>query len=420
MLGVCLAGGAIGAIVALPCINAVSGHLGSRHACLLGAIWCCIVLPSVSLGRGVEYLIPAIFLLGIGMAAVDVCISVQAVIYEKYLRITAMGQFFGIGNIGSVIGAMLGGVVAHYEIPVYIHFIGVSICCIPLCFVCHAFIFSKKEEEDVMSGEEIDPLLDDKDDKSNVEIKKKLCNGYVIYLSVVGLLATLGEGGLGDWTTLYFQESLNTGPLLASTAFAVFSGCIAVGRFFCDVLTSRLDRSLLLRLSGLLSGGGLVLVVLATWNEAIAVPLAFSGLALTGLTLSIVAPVVTSSAGKIPGIVPQTGISVVSGVTYLAFLVGPPMFGGLSYALGNLMWAMLVISCMLGCIAIIPGRVPRHELDGEQLMRECHDTFLIPPNNNYCAALVNGSRTGSSDSTTLQDAIFDTDTIVVRDSLIDM
>lgn len=425
MLGVCLSCGAVGAMAALPFVNSISACMGSRNTCLLGSIWCCAVFPSVAGWRGLQYLVPAIFLFGTGLATIDVAVNVQAVNFEKYQSASALGQFLAFNNIGAVLGSLLGGFVASSGVTMFIHFVAVGIACIPCCVLFSSFLFNKNEEVDITNDSQSEQLLQiDFSEKNSDGSSRSVCNTAMIYLCTVGLLATAGEGGLTDWTTLYFQDNLNQGPMIASVAFSVFSGSLALGRFCCDFLTMRYNRALIVRLAGIFSGGGLALAVVSVSLHTVAVPMAIFSLAITGLSISVISPIVTSSAGTVPGLSPQKGISVVSGVTYFAFLVGPPLFGGVSYILGGLRWTFFIMACMLGSIAIIPGKLPHHSIYDLFQGGEKAADKLWPGSpdraENFHSDLYVLDNTSSTSDAVLHQAIFDTDAIVVRDSLLVM
>ena len=84
------------------------------------------------------------------------------------------------------------------------------------------------------------------------------------------------------------------------------------------------------------------------------------GFACLGFGLANTVPVLFSSACKIPGVNPGTGIAGVATLGYLGFLIGPPLIGSVAEFLG-LEKALLLIVVFCTLIAIFADRVKKNE-----------------------------------------------------------
>ena len=71
-------------------------------------------------------------------------------------------------------------------------------------------------------------------------------------------------------------------------------------------------------------------------------------------------PVVLSAAGDVPGIKPSDAIAIVTAVTYLGFLCGPPFFGYMGDLLGAIRWSLLLCACVIALVVVLPGSPPRN------------------------------------------------------------
>lgn len=80
-------------------------------------------------------------------------------------------------------------------------------------------------------------------------------------------------------------------------------------------------------------------------------------------------PVVLSAAGDVPHIKPSDAIAIVTGVTYLGFLMAPPFFGFMGDALGAIRWSLLLCAGFIFVIVVLPGAPPPntrcHAYDGK-------------------------------------------------------
>jgi MFS family permease len=111
----------------------------------------------------------------------------------------------------------------------------------------------------------------------------------------------------------------------APAGLFAFSAAMMLARFFGDRFRILLGDRKLLVINSSLAGVGLLLVL--TWP----VPLvAILGFFLVGLGLSVIVPIVYSTAGNTPGIAPGVGIGMVTTIGYSGLLLGPPVIGFLA------------------------------------------------------------------------------------------
>ena len=108
--------------------------------------------------------------------------------------------------------------------------------------------------------------------------------------------------------------------------FAGFSLAMAIGRFYGDDLTAKFNSRTMVRVGILLGVVGLLLVFI---REPLLVILGFT---LSGLGLSVVVPVLFSTAAKAKGVSPARGLAAVASAGYVGWLLGPVTIGYLADA----------------------------------------------------------------------------------------
>ena len=97
---------------------------------------------------------------------------------------------------------------------------------------------------------------------------------------------------MGDWSAVYLNNTLGTGPGFAAAGYATFSLSMAFGRLFGDGLTQRLGSATLVR-----SCGALAAVSTAAYTGFLVGPPCIGFLAeLTGLGQALYLVVVLSAA----------------------------------------------------------------------------------------------------------------------------
>ena len=156
---------------------------------------------------------------------------------------------------------------------------------------------------------------------------------------------------MGDWSAVYLENTLGTGPGFAAAGYAAFSLSMAFGRLFGDRLTEHLGSATLVRSCGALAAVGLGVAL------AVAEPLvALVGFACAGAGFSIVFPAALSAAGRTEGMATGPAIAAVSTAAYTGFLVGPPFIGFLAELTG-LGYALYLVVILSVAVVIFAGAV---------------------------------------------------------------
>src|SRR3712207_3358777 len=76
-------------------------------------------------------------------------------------------------------------------------------------------------------------------------------------LGIISFCVLLGEGAMGDWSAVYLENTLDTGPGFAAAGYAAFSLSMAFGRLFGDRFMERLGPATVVRSCGVLAATGL-------------------------------------------------------------------------------------------------------------------------------------------------------------------
>ena len=126
---------------------------------------------------------------------------------------------------------------------------------------------------------------------------------------------------------------------------------MASGRFLGDRFIFKFGRKRVLQISGLMISIGLFTAVFLPY--LIPSTLAFM---LVGLGVSTVVPTVYSVAGKNTTVSAGEALTIVSSVSFLGFLMGPPVIGYIAEAFG-LQFSFAFIGVFGVLIAIMVSRI---------------------------------------------------------------
>lgn len=172
-------------------------------------------------------------------------------------------------------------------------------------------------------------------------------NADIVQLGIIGFFAMACEGAMFDWSGVYFKEIVHAKPGWESTGYACFMIMMATGRFFGDKVVTKYGRKRLMQTCGILIMTGLIIAVAFPYF----VPAAL-GFVLVGCGVSTNVPNVFSVAGRQKKIPSGQALAAVSSISYLGFLMGPPLIGYTS-ALLNLRLSYSIIAVFGCCITIM-------------------------------------------------------------------
>ncbi len=172
---------------------------------------------------------------------------------------------------------------------------------------------------------------------------------FVLVLGLLGAGCLLAEGAAQSWAAVFLRDQRHAAPALASAAYLVFTAMQLVGRLPGDRLHRRLGSARLVRLGAVTGAAGLALELVPS-----RLPVAIAGIAIYGLGLSVLVPVVFGAVGH--GSAAARGeASVTEAVarfttlSYLGYLLGPASIGWLAEATG-LTWALAAVSVVLAAM----------------------------------------------------------------------
>jgi MFS family permease len=154
-----------------------------------------------------------------------------------------------------------------------------------------------------------------------------------------------------DWSGLYFKDVVRAPSSLVILGYASFMIMMASGRFLSDFVTSKIGRKRLLQICGIMISTGLYTAVLFPY--LITSTVAFM---MVGLGVSSIVPSVYSAAGRHARVPPGIALATVASVSFLGFLMGPPMIGYISQAAG-LRYSFAVIGIFGLGITLMVSRI---------------------------------------------------------------
>ncbi len=185
-----------------------------------------------------------------------------------------------------------------------------------------------------------------KNDKSSVGNRLILGkpDKYILTLGLMVFFAALCEGGMFDWSGVYFKEVV--GADVFTLGYLIFMAFMALSRFYSDRLVDRIGMQKTYALSASIVTFGMILAIAFPYFWPVLI-----GFSLVGIGVSSVFPMTFTLAGSSKKYSPGMAISIISTYGIVGMLIGPPLVGYLAHAL-NLRYAFLLF--ILSGLMLIP------------------------------------------------------------------
>jgi len=325
LLGVVLLFMAIGALGALPFAGTLVGRLGSRTVSVGAGLGLCLSLPLPILAPTPFLVALALLFFGAFNSTLDVAMNAQAVEVEQRRGRALMSSFHAMFSVGGLAGALLSSVIAAAGVGAADHILAAALLGSVAILIARSALIAVAPSPSPVFVRPTRGLLG---------------------LGVLALCALLAEGAIGDWSAVYLMDSRGASQSVAAAGFAAFSLAMAGGRFAGDHVSRWLGAACLLRLSGALAAGGLLLALIV--KEPV---IAIAGFGLVGLGVANLIPVIFSAAGRAYAVAPGHGLAAVATTGYVGFLAGPPAIG-LAAEVAGLPAALGIVALACAAVAI--------------------------------------------------------------------
>lgn len=297
-----------GQLFAMPFSGRLVAKYGSHKTIMVGIALYALALINIGFAVSPFHLFFSLFLFGVFGNMANISANTQAIGVEKMIGKPIMISFHGLWSVAGFTGAMIGILMLSNQVSLISHFCFIAAFVTCLIFIGRPFLVKGKSEL--------------KQSKKSFFAKP---DSELIKLGAIGFCSMASEGAMFDWSGVYFQKVVNAPPGLIVLGYAAFMSTMAGGRFIGDSLIKKIGRKKLLQLSGFFIATGLAI--------SIALPtLVFAtiGFLIVGFGVSSVVPSVYSSAGKAQNISPSMALAAVSSISFLGFLLGPPLIGYIS------------------------------------------------------------------------------------------
>jgi fucose permease len=327
--------GAMGAVCGLLFSSHIIAWLGQRTTIVVFGVIGMVGLAAIGLNSEITQsyalTIFSIVLAGAGNGIGDVALNVEGASIERAMHRNVMPWFHAFWSLGTVSGAGLAAGVSFLGIGLAVHATAVAAVAIPI------IIFAGR----LMSTDDGSSSPDGVHTPSTLGQRLAVWKEpRTLAIGVIALGMAFAEGSANDWLALAMVDGREFSNAQGALWFGFFTAGMLIGRISGVYVLDRFGRVPVLQVSAAAALIGLSLVILVA-NPVVSIV----GVLLWGLGSSLGFPVGMSAAADVPE-GSAARVSAVATVAYGAFLIGPPLIGGIGEFTG-LLTALWVVAALI-------------------------------------------------------------------------
>jgi MFS family permease len=308
-LGTILLAMPISSLIGLPISGWLVSKFDSRQPLIISFILFVFSLTWIGYVQTTLSLIIAISLFSFFMRILNISVNTQSIILQRNFEKRIVGSFHGLWSTGGLLGVAFSTLMVKLHVSISHHFLTISI--ITLIGVLVAYRYTIKNDKSPTGNK----LIFGKPD------------AFILYLGIIIFLAAICEGGMFDWSGVFFKEVIKED--IFTYGYLSFMTCMALSRFFSDRLIQKIGTKKTYVFSSLVITTGILTAIIFPyfWSAII-------GFCLVGFGTAAIFPMTFALAGTSTKYSPGMAISIISTYGILGMFIGPPLIGYLAHAFG--------------------------------------------------------------------------------------
>jgi MFS family permease len=349
--GFIVAAFAVGAIVSSAAPTPLIRRFGPARVAVAGTVLIAIAVASAPWGGMGWMLAVSLFFVGLFDAVVDVAQNVAGIRVEDAGSRHILSSMHALWSLGGVVGGAASTAAAALGADVRVYLACAAVMAVLLVGAGAGLL-----------GDLAAPPAPEPDARGSEgqSTRWKAVAIVALPLVVIAISGTMVEDIANNWAAMAGVQLGGVTPSVAGIAFTIIIGSQCIGRFTGDRLIDRFGRRTVARIGGALIalGGTLVITTDDTlWQLLI-------GFALSGYGSATIVPSALAAASKLPGVGESAGVTLVSWLMRVGFLITSPLIGSVTAAT-SLRWGLAIlipvgIAAFLLARTLAPRRSAQH------------------------------------------------------------
>lgn len=331
--GLAVAAFPAGAITAGLAAAALVRRFGSARVAVAGTVLTAAGLLLAGLAPALPLLVVALFAAGAMDAFTDVAQNAHGLRVQRRYGRSIINGCHALWSVGAVVGGGMAAAAIALDLPLAVHLAitGALFSVVALVALRSCLPGLDGEVPDGVTAAEAgaSPGAPGGTDLSGAGAAAALARtsrtrtaAILAALVLVAVAGTLVEDAGSTWAAVYLSGSLGAPATIAAAGFVALVGAQFVGRLVGDRLVDRFGQRAVAR-----TGGALVLLGTGLALAFPSVPGTIAGFAAAGFGVATLVPAAMQQADELPGLRAGTGLTLVSWLMRLGFLLSPPIVG---------------------------------------------------------------------------------------------
>lgn len=316
----------VSSLIGLPISGWLVSKFDSRIPLFSSFIFFSLSLALIGFANNLLLLVSGIFLFSFCMRILNISMNTQSLTLQKSFPKKIIGSFHGLWSTGGLAGVGFSTLMISMKISMPVHLLVVA----SFSLISSLFIYNYL-------------IRNDRSSQGN-KLRLGKPDKFILYLGILVFLAALCEGGMFDWSGVYFKEVV--GADVFTLGYLTFMIFMALSRFLTDKLVEVIGMKKMYFISSafIVSGLGLMTGFPYFWPSLI-------GFALVGIGVAAIIPMTFILAGTSHKYSPGMAISIITTYAIVGMLLGPPLIGYLAH-LFNLRISFIFL--LIAGLMIIP------------------------------------------------------------------
>jgi len=309
--GVAIGAFSAGAFVAGLTAGALIRRFTSARVAVAGTTGIAVFTFLAGLSPSAVWLAAALFVAGASDSVTDVAQNAHALRVQRSYGRSIINSVHAVWAAGAVTGGLMGAAAIAMHIPRAWHLGASGVLFIAVVAVAYRFLLRGADHDDHPASAGLEH------GRAGVRVYALL--GALAAIAIAGALV---EDAGSSWATLYLRDSIGAPAAIAAFGYVALVGAMFVGRLAGDRLVDRFGDAAVARAGGVLVAAGMATALLFP-----SVPGTIAGFGAAGLGAATWIPAAMNRADQLPGLRPGTGLTLVTWLLRIGFLVSPPIVG---------------------------------------------------------------------------------------------
>lgn len=316
----------ISSLIGLPFSGWLVSKFNSRNPLIVSFIFYSLALFFIGYSNNILFLSVSLFLFSFSMRIINIAINTQSIALQNTFQKKIIGSFHGLWSLGGLIGVGFSTLMVKFDVTMKHHLLIIAIFSLAIALISYQFL-----------------MKSDKPTTGNKLIIGKP-DTFILLLGILVFLAAVCEGGMFDWSGVYFKEVIKEDVF--TLGYFIFMFFMAFSRFVSDKIIDviGMKKAYVISATFISSGISMVIIFPYFWPAII-------GFSLVGIGVAAIIPMTYALAGKSKKYSAGLIVSIITTYGIVGMLLGPPLVGYLAH-LFNLKTAFVLF--LISGLLIIP------------------------------------------------------------------